>query len=74
MLWRKDIPDLAKLSAADGHTALVATSSGKGTGEVDDLGAVTTMALEAMAAWSVPVLFSPWYQRSWWTSARNTVR
>lgn len=46
VLWRKDIPDFAGLGAADDHTALVATTTGGGRDEVDDLGVLKTLALD----------------------------
>lgn len=46
VLWRKDIPDFAGLGAADDHTALVATTTSGGVGEVDDHGVLKTLALD----------------------------
>ncbi len=46
VLWRKDVPDLAGLGAADDHTALIATTTtGDGLG-VHDLGDLKTLALD----------------------------
>jgi outer membrane protein assembly factor BamB len=46
VLWRRDVPDLAGLGAADDHTALVATTPGGYGLGADDLGSLKTLAID----------------------------